>query len=180
MKRQRSRSVASGSTHTDTEKGFMLNEEEVEMYGPELQTWHDTIYDGRPTEGVDQAAEEELWDVAQKQIAERDAAAERAVAKEEKPKPKKRAGRPSKARKEKDDTSELSDAAADAAAEDEEEEEEAPKTTRGRRANAGKRRRGSTAKEESEDEKEVKDTVSDTYRIVKIAYMNQKIKRKRR
>ena len=179
MKRQRSRSVASGSTHTDTEKGFMLNEEEVEMYGPELQTWHDTIYDGRPTEGVDQAAEEELWDVAQKQIAERDAAAERAVAKEEKQKPKKRAGRPSKAIKEKEDTSELSDAAADAAAE-EEEEEEVPKMTRGRRANAGKRRRGSTAKEESEDEKEVKDTVSYTYRIVIIAYIIQKNKRKRK
>jgi len=179
MKRQRSRSVASGSTHTDTEKGFMLNDEEVDMEGPELKTWHDTIYDGRPTEGVDQAAEEELWDVAQKQIADRDAAAERAMAKEEKSKPKRKAGRPSKARKDKEDTSELSDAAVDAAAE-EEEEEEAPKTTRGRRANAGKRRRGSTAKEESEDEKEVKDTVSHAYHTMKTAYLNQKSKRKRK
>ena len=156
-KRRRSRSVASTSTHTDTEKGFFLNEDEVEINGPDLKTWHDTIYEGRPTEGVDQDAEEKEWILAQQQIDDRDKEAE-AEAKLEKPKPKKKPGRPSKARKEKEDSSELSDAAGDA--QEEEDEEEAPKTGRARRATAGKRKRDSTAKEESEDEKEVKETVS--------------------
>jgi len=158
-KRRRSRSVASTSTHTDTEKGFFLNEDEVEINGPDLKTWHDTIYEGRPTEGVDQDAEEKEWILAQQQIDDRDKEAEaEAEAKLEKPKPKKKPGRPSKARKEKEDSSELSDAAGDA--QEEEDEEEAPKTGRARRATAGKRKRDSTAKEESEDEKEVKETVS--------------------
>ena len=157
-RRRRSRSIASTSTRAEADREIRLNEVEVEMSPDDEADWHTKIYeeDERATKGMDHEAEEKIFSTGiegQLAVIAEAEERERITAK-----PRRRPGRPSKASKDKEDTSELSDAAAE---EEEEEEEEAPKPGRTKRPNAGKRKRNSNAKGESEEEEEVKETVSE-------------------
>jgi hypothetical protein len=142
----------------------MMNEEDIEMSGGEEMEWKRKIYEenDRAIDGVDQKLEAEHFTRGK----EKQASIKHDTESPGKAKAKKKVGRPSKARKEKEDTSDLSDAVGEAPVdveEEEEEEAETPKAGRTKRANAGKRKRDSTTKEESEEEREVKETVSFTH-----------------
>jgi hypothetical protein len=151
----------------------MLGEEEPEMSDGEEMEWKYKIYeeDERATKGVNQEAEIEEWDKGiEKQLtvdeeSKKDEKESTTTKGKSKGGTTKKRGRPSKNRQEREDSSDLSDEGGreEAEAEDQDGEQEAEEeTTKGRskRANAGKRKRDSAAKEESEDEKEVKETVS--------------------
>jgi hypothetical protein len=141
----------------------MIGDEEPEMSGGEELDWKKKIYEenDRCCRGVDVDAEEEKFaQGVEEQLTVHDAE----ESKPAKGKSKKKGGRPSKARKEKEDTSDLSEGEGEVA--EEEEEAETPKPGgRSKRPNAGKRKRDSNAKEESEEEKVVKDTVSLSHRF---------------
>lgn len=188
--RRRSRSVASTSTRAETEKGFMLGDDEPDMSDGEEIDWKHKIYDEdeRASKGVNQEAEDEAWTKGvEQQLTAADADDGKKNAKSKgKSNLAKKKGKAGKKRQDRDDSSELSEDAEQGEGEEQDEEEdveeEIPKGVRAKRTIASKRKRDSTTKEESEDEKEIKETVSRTLRKLypPSANRRQKPRRKRK